>query len=75
MLPYVGPEIIAVLQAVCSFAPNDSRECHSPDFPKKRRQIHFVDGLVIQSELLQFEYCRCPRRLGPLAPMMRPRPV
>ena len=28
MLPYLGPEIIAVMQAACSSSPNDSRSDH-----------------------------------------------
>ena len=62
MLPHLGPEIMAVVQAACSSAPNDSRSG-----PRKN---HFGDGIVIHSEILQFEDCGCPQPLGPLAPLM-----
>src|SRR5260370_653522 len=64
VLPYLGPEIIAVMQAACSSSPNRFAKWPSPDFPQKRRQNHSGDGLVIQSEVHQFEDCGCPQLLG-----------
>jgi hypothetical protein len=74
VLPYLGPEIIAVMQAALNSAPNDSRSGPSPAVPQNRRPNQSVDGLVVQSEVLQFEDCKSPQCLGPLAPLMRSRP-
>jgi hypothetical protein len=45
MLPYLGPEIIAVVQAACSFAPNDSRK-------GPRVTFHESGGRIIPSMVL-----------------------
>ena len=39
---------------------------------QKRGQNHSVDGLVVQSEVLQFKDRGCPQRLGQVAPVMQP---
>jgi hypothetical protein len=49
MLPYVGPEIIAVMQAVCSFAPNDSRSATHLTFRKS--DDRFIPSMALSSNL------------------------
>ena len=73
MLPYLGPEIIAVMQAVSSSSPNRFAKRPPPSVPwQKPGQNRPVVGLVVQSELLQFKDCECPQLLGPLAPLTQP---
>jgi hypothetical protein len=69
VLPYLGPEIIAVMQAACSSSPNRFAKWPAPSVPwQKRGQNRPVAGLVRQSELLQFKDCECPQGLGLLGP-------
>jgi hypothetical protein len=49
MLPYVGPEIIAVMQAVCSFASNDSRRATHLTFRKS--DDRFIPSVALSSNL------------------------
>jgi hypothetical protein len=73
VLPYLGPEIIAVMQAVSSSSPNRFAKRPPPSVPwQKPGQNRPVAGLVVQSELLQFKDCECPQLLGPLAPLTQP---
>ena len=74
MLPYLGPEIIAVIQAVLDPASSDSRPC--PGHPSHREDKdvdYFVVDLVIRSEASRLEG---PRRLTvgchPDLPVIKP---
>jgi hypothetical protein len=49
VLPYLGPEIIAVVQAACRFAPNDSRSGPRRTFPKGDDRI--IRSMVLSSTL------------------------
>jgi hypothetical protein len=74
MLPYLGPGIIAVVQAACGFASNDSRSGPRLTFPKSDDRI--IPPVVLSSTL------RCSnsrtvgvlQRFGPLAPLIHPQP-
>ena len=66
LLPYLGPEIIAVIQAAPNFAPNDSRTGASPAVWAAPRHGHSPCGLLFQSEVLRFKNGGCPQRLGHL---------
>ena len=73
MLPYLGPEIIAVIQAASGSPPNRFAKWPPPSVPwQKPRQNRPVAGLVTQSELLQFKDYDCPQGSGLLAPAMQP---
>ena len=49
MLPYVGPEIIAVMQTVCSFAPNDSSSATRLTF--RKRDDRLIPSMALSSNL------------------------
>ena len=49
MLPYLGPEIIAVIQAACSFAPNDSRS--NPRLTFRKSDDRITPSKVLSSSL------------------------
>jgi hypothetical protein len=49
MLPYVGPEIIAVMQTVCSFAPNDSSSATRLTF--RNRDDRLIPSMALSSNL------------------------
>jgi hypothetical protein len=72
VLPYLGPEIIAVVQATPSSSPN--RFAKTPPYlpRQKRGQNRGVAGLVTQSDLLQVKERACSQGFGLLAPAMRP---
>jgi hypothetical protein len=73
VLPYLGPDIIAVMQAACSSSPSRFAKWPPPSVPwQEPEQNRPVAGLVMQSELLQFEDCECPQGLPLLAPAMQP---
>jgi hypothetical protein len=60
VLPYLGPEILAVLQAVFSFSPNDSPTGPRPPFRKSDSRI--ITSMVLSSGL----NCSPLRTLGVL---------
>jgi len=49
VLPYLGPEIIAVIQAACSFAPNDSRS--NPRLTFRKSDDRITPSKVLSSSL------------------------
>jgi len=49
VLPYLGPEIITVIKAASSFAPNDSRSDSRPSFRKSDDRI--LPSMVFSSTL------------------------
>jgi len=74
VLPYLGPEIIAVIQATSSSSPNRFAEWPSPSVPwQEPGQNRPVAGLGTQSELPRFKDYECPQGLDLLAPAMQPR--
>jgi hypothetical protein len=52
VLPYLGPEIIAVMQAAWNFVPNDSRSGPRLTFRESDDRIIPLIRLIIQSEVL-----------------------
>ena len=49
VLPYLGPEIIAVMQAACSFAPQDSRS--GPSLTLRKSDDRIIPSMVMLSSL------------------------
>jgi hypothetical protein len=49
VLPYLGPEIIAVMQAACSFVPNDSRS--GPRLTLRKSDDRIIPSMVMLSSL------------------------
>jgi hypothetical protein len=64
VLPYLGPEIIAVMQTASSSSPKRFAKWPAPSVPwQEPGQNRPVAGLVTQSELLQFKDRECPQAL------------
>jgi hypothetical protein len=73
VLPYLGPEIIVVMQATSSSSPNRIAKWPSPSVPwQKPGQNRPLAGPVTQSELLQVKDRECLQGLGLLAPVTQP---
>ena len=69
VLPYLGPEIIAVMQAACNASPNDSRSGPGLPFPSK------IDGRIIPFMVLSRNLsCSDSRIVGGLNIWLRWRP-
>jgi hypothetical protein len=49
VLPHLGPEIIAVMQAACSRARNDSRS--GPRLPFRKSDDRIIPSMVLSSSL------------------------
>jgi hypothetical protein len=49
VLPYLGPDIIAVVQAACSFAPSDSRS--GPRLTFRKSDDRTIPSIVLSSTL------------------------
>jgi hypothetical protein len=74
VLPYLGPEIIAVMQATSSSSPKQFAKWPPPSVPwQKSGQNRPVAGLGAQSELPRFNDYECPQGFDLLAPAMQPR--
>jgi hypothetical protein len=52
VLPHLGPEIIAVVQAAYSFAPNDSRS--GPRLTLRKSDDRIIPSMVLSSPLRCF---------------------